>query len=134
VDDRLENRRIAASLREAGERLQERGANAFSAAAYCRAADVVEGWPQPLREIHERLGPAALEALPGVGRGIAGAIAEMLITGRWLRLERMRSERSILYTDEEGVEHESTVIEPRPRRRLSGRAAIAEMLRHDDGH
>ena len=126
----MENGRIAANLREAAERLEERGANAFSAAAFRRAAEVVAHWPQPLREIHEPLGPAGLEALPGVGRGIAGAIAEMLITGRWARLERMRSERSILYTDDEGVEHESVVIEPRAHGRLSGREAIIELLRH----
>jgi hypothetical protein len=133
VDDRLENRLIAANLREAGERLEERGANAFSAAAFRRAADTVEHWPQALREIHARRGPGGLEALPGVGRGIAGAIAEMLITGHWQRLERMRSERSVLYTDEEGIERESSVIDPRPRARLHGREAIVELLRHG-GH
>jgi len=130
VDDRFDNRRIAAHLREAGERLEQRGANAFSAAAFLRAADTVEQWPQALREVHDRRGPAGLEALPGVGRGIAGAIAEMLITGRWRRLERMRAERSILYTDDEGVERETVVLEPRPSARLRGRESIVELLRH----
>jgi DNA polymerase/3'-5' exonuclease PolX len=130
MDDQTENRLIAANLREAGERLEARGANAFSAAAFRRAADTVEHWPQALREIHDRRGPAGLEALPGVGRGIAGAIAEMLITRRWLRLERMRAERSIFYTDNEGVERETVVIEPRPSARLRGREAIVELLRH----
>jgi DNA polymerase/3'-5' exonuclease PolX len=133
MDESVDNRHIAASLREAGERLAEGGANSFSAAAYRRAAEVVERWPKPLREIHERLGPAGLEALPAVGRGIAGAIAEMLITGHWQRLERMRSERSVLYVDDEGVEHETVVIEPRPSARLRGRDAIVELLRHG-GH
>ena len=130
MDDSVENRRIAANLREMAERLEQGGANRFSAAAFCGAADVVEHWPQPLREIHDRLGPAGLEALPGIGRGIAGAIAEMLMTGRWLRLQRMRAERSILYTDDEGVEHETVVIDPRPSARVRGREAIAELLRH----
>ena len=130
MDGRLENRHIAAGLREAGERLQERGANAFSAAAFRRAADTVEHWPQELREIHDRLGPAGLEALPGIGRGIAAAIVEMLITGRWRRLERMRAERSIFYTDDRGVERETVVLEPRPSARLRGREAIVELLRH----
>ena len=127
----IENARIAANLREAGERLHETGANAFKAAAYLRAAEVVEHWPRELREIYERYGPARLEDLPGVGRGIAGAIAEMLRTGRWRRLERLRAERSFVITGADGLEHESIVLEPRPRRPLHGRDAIAELLRRD---
>jgi hypothetical protein len=45
----------------------------------------------------------------------------------------MRSERSVLYTDEEGIERESVVIDPRPSARLRGREAIVELLRHG-GH
>jgi DNA polymerase/3'-5' exonuclease PolX len=124
-----ENARIAANLHEAAERLEGRGGNRFGAAAFRSAADVVREWPRPLREIHDRGGRAALEKLPGVGRGIAGAVAEMLATGRWRRLERMRPERSFFYTDDDGVEHENVVIETRTRSRRPGRAAIAELLR-----
>src|SRR4249920_4018001 len=97
-----EDARIAANLHEAAERLEGRGGNRFGAAAFRSAADVVREWPRPLREIHDRGGRAALEKLPGVGRGIAGAVAEMLATGRWRRLERMRPERSFFYTDDDG--------------------------------
>jgi hypothetical protein len=126
-----ENLRIAARLREAGERLEQQAGNAFAAAAFRRAADTVERWPCALREIHERRGESGLRQLPGIGRGIARAIAEMLLTGRWLRLERMRPERSFLYTGDDGVEHECTVVEPRPWRQRSGREAIVELLRGD---
>lgn len=128
---RLENQRIAAKLREAGERLEERGGNAHRAAAFRRAADTVERWPCALREIYDRRGEAGLRELPGVGRGIARAIVEMLLTGRWLRLERMRPERSFLYTGDDGIEHECVVIEAGPRGQRSGREAIAELLRRD---
>jgi hypothetical protein len=94
----MDNRAIAAKLREAAERLQGRG--------------------------------DALEALPGVGTGIAGAIAEMLTTDCWRYLERLReSERAFTYVDEEGIERQCVVLEPRPRSRLHGRDAIAAMLR-----
>jgi helix-hairpin-helix protein len=126
-----ENQRVAARLREAGERLEQQGANAFAAAAFQRAADSVEGWPCPLREIYERRGEAGLQQLPGVGRGIARAIAEMLVTGRWLRLERMRPERSFLYTGDDGLEHECVVVEARPTGERWGREAILELLRRD---
>lgn len=126
-----ENLRIAMRLREAGERLEEQGASAFAAAAFHRAAETVERWPCALRELYERRGEAGLRQLPGVGRGIARAIVEMLSTGRWLRLERMRPERSFLYTGEDGIEHECVVVDPRPRSARSGRDAIAELLRRD---
>jgi len=45
-----------------------------------------------VREIVEREGPDGLDALPHIGRGIAAAIIEMVATGRWTRLERLRGE------------------------------------------
>lgn len=126
-----ENLRIAARLREAGERLEQQGANAFAAIAFQRAAGTVERWPCALREIYERRGEAGLRQLPGIGRGIARAIVEMLATGRWLRLERLRPERSFVCTGEDGIEHECVVVDPRPRGVRSGRDAIAELLRRD---
>jgi hypothetical protein len=83
--------------------------------------------------VDNRHSAASLREAARSGPGIAGAIAEMLITGHWQRLERMRSERSVLYTDEEGIERESVVIDPRPSARLRGREAIVELLRHG-GH
>jgi hypothetical protein len=55
----------------------------------------------------------------------------MLVTGRWRTLERMRGERSFVFTDDDGMEHESVVIERRPPGRVPGRKAILELLRHD---
>jgi DNA polymerase/3'-5' exonuclease PolX len=126
-----ENARIAANLLEAAEWLDRVGGKAFSAAAYRRAADVLRKWPRPVHEIYARGGLPGLKKLPGVGRGIASAIAEMLVTGRWLRLERMRSERSFIFAGNDGVEHESVVIEARPPRRVPGREAIVKLLRQD---
>ena len=130
-----ENARIAARLREAGERLHERGGNAFSAAAYGHAAEVVEHWREPLRELYERGGPGALQHLPGVGHGIAAAIAEMLAAGRWRALERMReedrTEESILCPGADGIEHECIVLRPARKHALHGRDAIARLLEMD---
>ena len=87
-----ENAWIAARLREAGELLQAQGANPFRAGAYQRAADSVEQFDGSLREEFDRQGPAALQRLPGVGVGISSAIAEMLVTGHWTQLARLRGE------------------------------------------
>jgi hypothetical protein len=41
-------------------------------------------------ELFQQSGIEGLIALPHIGEGIAGAIAEMLVTGRWSQLERLR--------------------------------------------
>lgn len=85
-----ENQAIAAQLREAAALLQAQGANPFRVAAYRRAAESAAECARPLREIFDAKGRAGLQALPGIGSGISSAIAEMLITGRWGQLARLR--------------------------------------------
>jgi hypothetical protein len=85
-----ENLQIADKLREAAELLSAQGANPYRVAAYRRAADTLAQLPRGVREIFDSDGLEGLDALPGVGRGIASAIAEILITTRWSQLERLR--------------------------------------------
>ena len=87
-----ENRSIAAQLREAADLLQAQGASPYRVSAYRNAAETVARLDAPLRAMFDARGTQALEALPHIGRGIAGAIAEMLISGRWSQLERLRGE------------------------------------------
>jgi hypothetical protein len=87
-----ENARIAARLHEGAGLLEAQGASPYRVHAYRHAADVVARWDRPLRELFDAQGRAGLETLPGVGTGISSAIAEMLITGRWDLLERLRGE------------------------------------------
>jgi hypothetical protein len=89
---RGENEPIALQLREAADLLQAQGANPFRAGAYRKASDIVARLPRSVRAIFEEQGRGGLEALPGIGRGIASAIAEILITGRWAQLQRLRGE------------------------------------------
>jgi hypothetical protein len=81
---------IAAALRQAAGILNAQGANPFRVSAYRKAADTVERLEGGLRAIHEKKGAAGLDELPGIGPGIAAAIQEMLETGRWTQLERLR--------------------------------------------
>jgi DNA polymerase/3'-5' exonuclease PolX len=120
-----ENARIAAQLREAADELEERRDNPFRIGAFRRAADTIEQWPRPLREIFEQHASAGLQELPGVGLGIAAAIAEMLVTGRWRRLELLRGrERVFVDVDEDGIEHDYVVIDTRaPKSRWTPPAA-----------
>jgi hypothetical protein len=87
----MDNPAVAALLREMAELLQAQGEeNAFRIAAYRHAADTVAALEQPVREILAREGMAGLDALPTVGAGIAAAIAEIVQTGHWTKLERLR--------------------------------------------
>jgi DNA polymerase (family 10) len=85
-----ENQQVAAQLREAAALLQAQGANPFRVGAYRKAADTLARLERPVRGIFDAGGRAELEALPNVGAGIAGAIAEMLVSGTWSQLARLR--------------------------------------------
>lgn len=87
-----ENIVVAAKLRDFADLLDSQGADGFRARAYRSAADVVARLQQPLGEILAKEGRDGLVALPAIGTGIAGAIAEMIATGRWSQLERLRGE------------------------------------------
>ncbi|KVP81651.1 DNA-binding protein [Burkholderia ubonensis] len=87
-----ENRQIASCLREAAERLADQGANAYRADAYRAAADTMDGLGQDVRALFNAGGVDALDALPRIGTGIAQAIAELLLAGRWRQLERLRGD------------------------------------------
>lgn len=84
------NQDIAAKLSELADLLEQQDANPFRVNAYRRAARTVAGHGEPLAAIRRRGGVEALEELPAVGRSISLAIDEMLRSGRWMQLERLR--------------------------------------------
>jgi len=85
-----DNEWIADRLRLAATLLTAQHANVFRVSAYRHAADSIQALDTGVRTLAETGGHAALEAIPGVGRSIAGAIAEMLSTGRWTFLENLK--------------------------------------------
>ncbi len=84
------NEPIAAILREMADFLQQQGADGFRIAAYRRAAQTIDALEMPVEELARKGGLKALDELPGIGRGIAAAVMEMLTTGRWGQLERLK--------------------------------------------
>jgi len=85
-----ENAVLAANLREYADVLAQQQADGFRVSAYRRAADVVAGLTRPVSEILKTSGREGLIELPGIGRGIAAALAEIVATGHWSQLERVR--------------------------------------------
>lgn len=82
---------IAARLAEAADLLSAQKADPFRVAAYRRAAGSIEQLDRDVAEVEQEGGRDALDAIPGVGRGIARAIAQVLHTGRWRYLEDLRA-------------------------------------------
>ena len=81
---------VAERLREAAELLEQQQANPFRVGAYRRAAETVAGLGEDVAALLEREGIEGLDALPGIGAVLAQAIAQMVRTGRWAQLERLR--------------------------------------------
>jgi hypothetical protein len=88
------NLAIADKLRQAAVLLAAQGADAFRVAAYRRGADSILDLDLDLGVIAEGGGRKSLEAVPGIGRSLAAAIAEMLVTGRWSFLDHLKGAAS----------------------------------------
>jgi len=84
------NRWIAARLRDVADLLEQQGANPFRTGAYRRAAGTLDTMHRDASDILAREGVEGLIELPHIGKSIASAIVEMIQTGRWLQLERLR--------------------------------------------
>jgi len=77
-------------LEQAADLLEQQGANPFRVSAYRRASETIARLTQDIRQLAEAEGNAGLIKLPNIGKGIAGAIQELLATGSWVQLERLR--------------------------------------------
>lgn len=80
---------IAGRLRQVATLLAAQDANLSRVSSYRRAADAIAALDVDIEEVAETTGLAGLEAIPGVGPSMAGAVMEMLGTGRWGFLERL---------------------------------------------
>lgn len=90
----LSNTRIAEILNEMAA-LYEMENEPFKPRAYERAALAVESRAEPLTESFTRGGPKALEAIPGIGKGIAAHLAELLARGEFSEHERLKKKTPV---------------------------------------
>ena len=84
------NQQIAMKLAQAADLLEQQGANPFRVSAYRHAGDTVSRLESDISVILEEEGEAGLVRLPAIGKGIAASIRELVTTGRWVQLERLR--------------------------------------------
>lgn len=95
---------VAEHFREAARLLEHQGASPFRVSAYRKGADAVETLHGDIRGIAIG-GLEALEALPHIGRGLAAAIVEIIDSGHWTQLDRLRgtAEPEMLFQTIPGV-------------------------------
>jgi DNA polymerase (family 10) len=72
--------------------MEIRGDDPFRLRSYRNAAEAIEVWPTPLKEIAEKEGVAGLQEIPGVGKAIAGKVIELLEKGTFDVWERLTAE------------------------------------------
>ena len=69
-----------------------RGDDPFRLRSYRNAAEAIGTWPAPMQEIATEEGIAGLQAIPGVGKAIAGKIIELLGRGTFDAWEQIITE------------------------------------------
>lgn len=87
-----ENSDVADRLDAVADLLTEQGAPAAHVAEYRAAATAIRLLAQPVNELLEQQGVAALDAVPAVGPAISRAVRDLVVTGRLAILERLRGE------------------------------------------
>ncbi|WP_052807266.1 DNA polymerase/3'-5' exonuclease PolX [Risungbinella massiliensis] len=80
----MNNKQVAGILHTYGDYLEISGENAFRVGAYRKAARAIENSRQAVADLED------LTSLPGVGKGTATVIAEILSTGKLLALEELK--------------------------------------------
>jgi hypothetical protein len=132
-----DNQSIAEKLLELADLLEQQHANPFRVNAYRRAARTVSGHDQEIAAIAKHEGIEGLDRLPGIGRSIALAIQEMLRTGRWMQLERLRGslDPELVFRSIPGIGpelakriHESLEIESLPELELAAHDGRLEVV------
>ncbi len=84
----VQNAEVAAMFDQAAEILEIEGENQFRVRAYRRAARVIEGLPQSVKSL--LAAGRDLSELPGIGKDLAGKIADIVATGHFKLLDQLK--------------------------------------------
>ena len=88
----MDNEEIGRRFNRMAGLMEIRGEDSFRIRSYRMAAEAIETWPTPLRQIAKQEGAAGLQEIPGVGKAIAGKIVELIETGTFDAWERLTGE------------------------------------------
>jgi DNA polymerase (family 10) len=88
----MNNEAIARRFYRLAALMEIRNDDPFRLRSYRNAAEAIEVWPTPLKEIAETEGIAGLQTIPGVGKAIAGKVVELLNRGSFDAWDRLTAE------------------------------------------
>jgi len=88
----MNNETIARRFYRLAGLMEVRGDDPFRWRSYRNAAEAIEVWPTPLKEIAEKEGVTGLQEIPGVGKAIAGKVIDLLTKGTFDAWERLTAE------------------------------------------
>jgi DNA polymerase (family 10) len=88
----MNNEAIARRFYRLAALMEVRDDDPFRWRSYRNAAEAIEVWPTPLKEIAEKEGVAGLQEIPGVGKAIAGKVIDLLTKGTFDAWERLTAE------------------------------------------
>ena len=88
----MKNEDIARRFNRMASLMEVRGEDSFRIRSYRMAAEAIETWPTPMKEIAAAGGAAGLQEIPGVGKAIAGKTIELLEKGTFDAWERLTAE------------------------------------------
>src|SRR5918999_2905058 len=88
----MTNEQIARRFNRMASLMEVRGEDSFRIRSYRMAAEAIETWPTPMKEIAAEGGVAGLQEIPGVGKAIAGKTVELLEKGTFDAWERLTAE------------------------------------------
>jgi DNA polymerase (family X) len=88
----MTNEEIARRFERTAVLMELRGDDRYRARAYHNAAEAIETWPAPVAETAREGGARALQEIPGVGRGLAGRVVELVERGTFEAWERLTAE------------------------------------------
>jgi DNA polymerase (family X) len=88
----MDNEAIARRFYRLAALMEVRDDDPFRLRSYRNAAEAIEVWPTPLKEIAEKEGVAGLQEIPGVGKAIAGKVIDLLTKGSFDAWDRLTAE------------------------------------------
>ena len=88
----MNNEEIAHRFYQLSTLMEIRGDDPFRLRSYRNAAEAIEVWPTPLKQIARDEGVAGLQGIPGIGKAIAGKVIELLDKGTFDAWERLTAE------------------------------------------
>ena len=88
----MDNKEIARRFYRLAALMEIRGDDPFRWRSYRNAAEAIEVWPTPLKEIAEKEGMVGLQEIPGVGKAIASKVIDLLNKGTFDAWDRLTAE------------------------------------------